>query len=177
MAQAVSRQPVTAESRFAPGPVHVRFVADEVAEGQDFLRVTRLSSVSIIPLELNTCISSGWWTIGPFEAIATAHQHEEQQFPLYSSMCWLFSQALEHLPASKRRYSSLLAMHNYGWTGRLSWNFTFMYLMLLGIMEFRSRSNSNFIYMYLDFSVDGPSHWGVIFRYNISILQLLRENL
>jgi hypothetical protein len=40
MAQAVSRLPLTAESVFAPGSIHVRFV-DKVALGQVSLRVFR----------------------------------------------------------------------------------------------------------------------------------------
>jgi hypothetical protein len=39
MAQAVSRRPLTAEARFDPGSVHVRFVVDKVALGQVFLEV------------------------------------------------------------------------------------------------------------------------------------------
>jgi hypothetical protein len=49
MAQAVSRRPLTAEARYAPGSVHVWFVVDKVALGHVSLRVIRVSPVSIIP--------------------------------------------------------------------------------------------------------------------------------
>jgi hypothetical protein len=51
MAQAVSRRPLTAEARVWPGSFHVGFVVDK-ALGQVFLRVLRLSPVSIIPPSL-----------------------------------------------------------------------------------------------------------------------------
>jgi hypothetical protein len=51
MAQAIISRALNAESWFAPGSVHVRFVVDKVALGQVFLRV--------IPLRLRTHISSG----------------------------------------------------------------------------------------------------------------------
>jgi hypothetical protein len=41
--QVVSRRPLIAESGFAPGSIHVGFVADQVALGQVFLRVFPLS--------------------------------------------------------------------------------------------------------------------------------------
>jgi len=47
MAQAVSRRPLTAESRVR---AHVGFVVDKVVLRQVFLRVLRFSPVSIIPL-------------------------------------------------------------------------------------------------------------------------------
>jgi hypothetical protein len=50
MAQAVSRRPLTAESGFVSGSIHVRFVVDKVALGQVFLCVLRFSSVDIPPL-------------------------------------------------------------------------------------------------------------------------------
>jgi hypothetical protein len=45
ISQAVSRRPLTAAARVNP----VKFVVDEVALGQVFLRVLRFSPVSIIP--------------------------------------------------------------------------------------------------------------------------------
>jgi hypothetical protein len=50
MAQAVSHQPLTVESRIQTRPVYVEFVVDKMALGQAFsLRVLRLPPVSIIP--------------------------------------------------------------------------------------------------------------------------------
>jgi hypothetical protein len=49
MAQAVSRQPVNAESR-------VGFMVDKVALGHVFVRVLRLSPVNIIPPSLSVLI-------------------------------------------------------------------------------------------------------------------------
>jgi hypothetical protein len=49
MSQAVSRRPLTAESRVDPGSVHVGFVVDKVVLGQVVLRVLRFSTVSFIP--------------------------------------------------------------------------------------------------------------------------------
>jgi hypothetical protein len=43
LAQAVSRQPLTAETRFCFRSVHAGFVVDKVALGQDFPRDLRLS--------------------------------------------------------------------------------------------------------------------------------------
>jgi hypothetical protein len=59
MAQAVSRRPLTAESRVAPGLIRVGFVVEKVALGQVFLRVLRFSPVSIIPPSFPTLISGG----------------------------------------------------------------------------------------------------------------------
>jgi hypothetical protein len=47
MAQVVSRRPLTAETGFAPGSIHVTFVVDKVSLGQVFLRVLRFSPVNI----------------------------------------------------------------------------------------------------------------------------------
>jgi hypothetical protein len=44
---------------FAPGSIHVGFVADKVAQGQVFLRVLRFSPVNFIPPSLSKLISSG----------------------------------------------------------------------------------------------------------------------
>jgi hypothetical protein len=52
MAQAVSRRPLTWEAGFAPESIHVGFVVDRVVLGQVFLRVLRISPVSIIPPSL-----------------------------------------------------------------------------------------------------------------------------
>jgi hypothetical protein len=49
MAQAVSRRPLTAESRVRARVNTCGFVVDKVALGQVFLRVLRFSPVSIIP--------------------------------------------------------------------------------------------------------------------------------
>jgi hypothetical protein len=49
MAQAVSRQPPTAEARFDPGSVHVGFVVGKVTLGQVFPRVLRFYPVNFIP--------------------------------------------------------------------------------------------------------------------------------
>jgi hypothetical protein len=49
MAQAVSRRPLTAAAWVRSQVNPVGFVVDEVALGQDFLRVLRFSPVSIIP--------------------------------------------------------------------------------------------------------------------------------
>jgi hypothetical protein len=61
MAQAVSRLPLTAESVFAPGSIHVRFV-DKVALGQVSLRDLRFHlSFSILTyyLGMNNMSVSG----------------------------------------------------------------------------------------------------------------------
>jgi hypothetical protein len=49
MAQAVSRQPLTAADRVRAWVNPVGFVVDKVALGQVFLRVLRFSTVNIIP--------------------------------------------------------------------------------------------------------------------------------
>jgi hypothetical protein len=59
MSQVVSRRPLTAEARLAPGSIHVGLVVDKVALGQVFLRVLRFSPVNIIPPSLSKLISSG----------------------------------------------------------------------------------------------------------------------
>jgi hypothetical protein len=57
MAQVVSLSPRRAG--FAPGSIHVGFMVDKVALGQDFLLVLRVSPVNIIPPSLSKLISSG----------------------------------------------------------------------------------------------------------------------
>jgi hypothetical protein len=59
MAQAVSRQPLTAEARVRAWSIHVGFMVDKVALGQVFIRVLRVSPVSIISPSLTKLISSG----------------------------------------------------------------------------------------------------------------------
>jgi hypothetical protein len=49
MAQAVSRQPLTAAARVRAQVKPVGFVVDKVALGQVFLQVLRFSPVNIIP--------------------------------------------------------------------------------------------------------------------------------
>ena len=59
MAQAVSRQPVTAEARVRYRASRCGFVADKVALGQVFPRIFRFSAVSIIPpVLIHLCIAS-----------------------------------------------------------------------------------------------------------------------
>jgi hypothetical protein len=58
MAQAVSRRPLTAESRVR-ARVNVEFVVDKVALGQVFFHVLRFFSVSIIPSSFSKLLSSG----------------------------------------------------------------------------------------------------------------------
>jgi hypothetical protein len=53
MAQVVSRRPLTAESRFAPGSINVEFMAGKVSLVKVFLRVLRFYPVSIIPPSLS----------------------------------------------------------------------------------------------------------------------------
>ena len=48
MAQSISCRPLNTEDRILP--VHVGFVVHKVALGQVFLRLLRLSSVTVIPL-------------------------------------------------------------------------------------------------------------------------------
>jgi hypothetical protein len=43
MAQAVSRRPLKAETKFAPWSIHMGFLVEEVALGRVFLRVLRIS--------------------------------------------------------------------------------------------------------------------------------------
>jgi hypothetical protein len=49
MAQAVSRRPLTAESRVRSRVIHVGFVVDKGALEQGFLQVLRVFPVNIIP--------------------------------------------------------------------------------------------------------------------------------
>jgi hypothetical protein len=60
-------------AEFAPGSIHVGFVVDRVALGQDFLRVLRFSPVSIIPSGLHTHMSPGGRTICPLVAAVQRH--------------------------------------------------------------------------------------------------------
>jgi hypothetical protein len=68
MPQAVSCRPLTAETGFTPGSVHVGFVVDKVALGQAFLRVLRFllsisfhysSPCSFIAREMNNRLVGG----------------------------------------------------------------------------------------------------------------------
>jgi hypothetical protein len=78
MAQAVSRQPLTAGAR-----VHVGFMVDKMALGQLCLRVLRFSPVSIILPWLSMLIyhfgdkrKAGWWP--QFRDMVSPLQHEQQ---------------------------------------------------------------------------------------------------
>jgi hypothetical protein len=52
LAQAVSRRAVTVEATVRSRSVHVRFVVEKVALGEDFLRILRFSPVRVIALML-----------------------------------------------------------------------------------------------------------------------------
>jgi hypothetical protein len=83
MAQAVSRRPLAAEARFAPGSVHAEIVVGKIVLGQVLLRVVRYFPVNVIPLWHSTLTYLGdeqqtrWWP--QFRDIVSSHRHEQQQ--------------------------------------------------------------------------------------------------
>jgi hypothetical protein len=81
MTQAVIRQPLTADARFASGSVHEAFTVKKVELGQVFLRVLYFPSVRIIPPWLSILVFNlgdgqyaPWWP--QFRDVVLSHQYE-----------------------------------------------------------------------------------------------------
>jgi hypothetical protein len=78
MAQAVSRQSVTANARVRSRSDHVRFVVDKVALGQPLLWVLQFSPVTIIPPRFYILISYPRNENGPLVAAVQKHSFTPQ---------------------------------------------------------------------------------------------------